>query len=119
MRLPYRYQITEKLKGALTICSVSCRLIMKRLTQTHELKTWTEYFDAVLAGKKTFEVRKNDRDFHEGDILLLNKWDNVKNEYAGSQTAFTITYVLKGGQFGIEEGYCVLGLKPILPAGCR
>lgn len=98
---------------------VSCRLIMKRLTQTHELKTWSEYFDAVLAGKKTFEVRKNDRDFQEGDILLLNKWDNVKNEYAGSQTAFTITYILKGGQFGIEEGYCVLGLKQILPAGCR
>jgi hypothetical protein len=70
-------------------------------------------YDAVLSGKKTFEVRKNDRDFREGDILLLNKWDNVKNEYAGSQTAMSITYVLVGGQFGIEPGYCVLGLKPI------
>lgn len=86
----------------------------ERLTQTHELKTWSEYFDAILADKKTFEVRKNDRDFQENDILLLNRWDNVKNEYAGRQAEFTITYVLKGGQWGIEEGYCVLGLKPIL-----
>lgn len=82
---------------------------------THELKTWGEYYEAVLAGKKKFEVRKNDRDFKEGDILLLNKWDRQRNEYAGAQTAFLITYVLTGGQFGIEKGYCVLSLQPILP----
>ncbi len=82
---------------------------------THELKTWPSFYDAVLSGKKTFEVRKHDRNFKVGDILLLNKWDNSTNEYMGSQTACSITYILEGGQFGIEKGYCVMGLKPIKP----
>lgn len=37
----------------------------------HELKTWNEYFEAVFMGHKTFEVRKNDRDFKKGDTLIL------------------------------------------------
>lgn len=79
----------------------------------HELKTWPEYFEAVCSGRKSFEVRKNDRDFKEGDILLLNKWDNKKNQYEGAQRSFKITYVLKGGQFGIDKDFCVLGIKPL------
>jgi len=63
-----------------------------------------------LSGFKTFEVRKNDRDFKIGDILLLKEWDNIKNEYTGSSTKYTITYILYGGQFGIEVDYVVLGI---------
>ena len=33
----------------------------------HALKTLPEYFEAVLENKKTFELRKNDRDFKVGD----------------------------------------------------
>lgn len=87
---------------------------MNRGTQTHELKTWSKYYDAVLFGDKTFEVRKHNRDFQIGDFLLLLKWDKEKNIYAGNFTSFIITYILKGGQFGIEKDYCVLGIKPIL-----
>ena len=36
-----------------------------------ELKILPEYFEAVKSGKKTFELRKNDRDFCVGDILIL------------------------------------------------
>lgn len=85
--------------------------------KTHELKTWTEYFEALISGKKTFEVRKNDRNFQEGDLLILKDWNKLTDKYSGRQTAFTISYILEGGQFGIEDGFCVLGLKVILPAG--
>lgn len=83
--------------------------------ETHRLKTWTEYYKSILSGEKTFEVRKNDRGFKTGDILLLNEWDNSTSKYTGSQTAVQITYMLNGGQFGIESGYCVLGIKRIRP----
>ncbi len=42
--------------------------------KVHELKTWPESFRAVRAGAKTHEVRKNDRDFRVGDVLVLWEW---------------------------------------------
>lgn len=41
----------------------------------HDLKIWPKYFDPVLSGIKTYEVRKNDRDFRFGDRLVLKEWD--------------------------------------------
>ena len=84
----------------------------------HKLKTLARYWEAISEGRKTFEVRKNDRAFQTGDILILEKWDNegriYETEPGKSFTPKTIrkrvTYLLQGGQFGIEAGYCVLGL---------
>jgi hypothetical protein len=77
----------------------------------HQLKIIPPYYDRVLLNEKTFEVRKNDRDFQVNDQLELREFDPVKNEYTGRMLIKTISYVLNGGQFGIEAGYCVLGLK--------
>lgn len=51
---------------------------------THELKTWPEYFFLVLIGIKTFEIRKNDRNFEVGDTLILQKWNPETNQYCMS-----------------------------------
>ena len=37
----------------------------------HDLKTLAQFWDAVYDGKKTFEVRRNDRDFQVGEWLNL------------------------------------------------
>ena len=77
----------------------------------HRLKTWPEYFQAILAGHKTFEVRKNDRDFRVGDLLILAEYEpNEEPGYTSRILYRLVSYVLPGGQFGIEPGYCVLGL---------
>lgn len=76
----------------------------------HELKTWKEYFEEVFMCRKTFEVRKNDRNFQKGDILILKEWDNEKQEYTGRQMARGVSYILNGGQFGIENGFVVMAL---------
>ena len=39
----------------------------------HKLKILPEFFPLVEKGKKRFELRKNDRNYQEDDILLLKK----------------------------------------------
>lgn len=96
---------------------------MSTLTQrenartVHELKTLAPYWDAVERGDKTFEVRRDDRGFQRGDILKLKRIDpkkDLSNHDLFLDIAPTITkrisYVLTGGQLGIEPGFVVLGL---------
>lgn len=37
---------------------------------THELKTWDTYWRALAEGRKTFELRQNDRGFQTGDTPI-------------------------------------------------
>lgn len=76
---------------------------------THDLKVWPEFFAALASGRKTFELRKNDRDFQEGDTLLLREW-NFGGGYTGAKIEAAISYKLEGFT-GIEPGYAILGLS--------
>lgn len=78
----------------------------------HELKTLPPFFQAVLDGDKTFEVRLADRPFKIGDFMHLREWHH--GEYIGRDCILKITYILEGGQFGIQQGYSVIGFKSIL-----
>lgn len=75
----------------------------------HELKTWPEFFEAVVSGVKPFEVRRADRQYSVGDTLWLREWNPTTERY-GPGYVRRVSYVLRGGQFGIEPGYVVLGL---------
>jgi len=76
----------------------------------HELKTWPDYFRMVESGHKSFEVRRYDRNFQPGEMLLLREWDPVDEEYTGRQVERRISFILTGGKFGIEAGFCILQL---------
>lgn len=76
----------------------------------HILKTLPPYWDAIAAGEENFEVRRDDRGFQKGDVLVLEKLNRFGTE-AGIRLRRRITYILTGGQFGIEPGYVVIGLE--------
>jgi hypothetical protein len=91
---------------------------------THELKCWPDFFDAVVRGEKPFEVRKNDRGYQRGDVLVLRKYDPiarfggrhymnegdyVANAEDAEACTVHVTYVLSG--FGIEPGFVAMGLS--------
>ena len=42
----------------------------------HDLKIEPVYFEQKLYGHKPWEIRKNDRNYKEGDILQLREWEN-------------------------------------------
>jgi hypothetical protein len=63
---------------------------------------------AIIDGKKRFELRQNDRDFKEGDRVVLQEWKPT-GEYTGLEFKGVITYVLTGPVFGLPYGYCVFG----------
>lgn len=85
----------------------------KPTRRVHALKCWPQYYRAVAAGEKTFELRQNDRDFRTGDHLILSAWDPMEQRYLGPRTTCQITYVLPGGSFGLSEGWCILAIKPL------
>ena len=50
-----------------------------------EKKVWPEYFEKILSGSKTFELRLNDFDVEEGDELFLREYDPKTKEYTGRE----------------------------------
>ena len=80
-------------------------------TKIHKLKTHAEPFKAVINGEKTFEIRKNDRDFQRGDILKLMEY---KGDYTGKSWSVWVSYILHGPNYGVPEGYCIMSITPIL-----
>ena len=74
----------------------------------HKIKILPEYFEAVLTGRKRFELRKNDRNYKIGDKIELAEWE--EGDYTGRSLTFVITYILEGcPEYGLKEGYCILG----------
>ncbi|MBC9787196.1 ASCH/PUA domain-containing protein [Carnobacterium maltaromaticum] len=76
----------------------------------HELKIEHKYFQAVKDGRKKFEIRKNDRGFQEGDLLILREYDPITQEYLGRIMKVEISYM---PDFPLKDGYVVFGIKEI------
>lgn len=75
---------------------------------THALKTVPPFFKDVVDGKKTFEVRKNDRLFKVGDKLLLQEFHGDK--YTGQEWEGHITYILDSSDF-CKKGFVIMGIS--------
>ena len=99
----------------------------------HELKIKEEYLEDIKSGKKTFELRKNDRDYQVGDLIHFIKVSNqelwsgavplidyetnkiaTKAVYIDDNALYQITYILKDvPQYGLDKDYCILGIKKL------
>lgn len=59
----------------------------------HSLKLNHEFYQDSEDGTKSFEIRKNDRDYKVGDLLVLREYKN--EEYTGRFHFKEITYILE------------------------
>jgi hypothetical protein len=91
--------------------------------KTHELKSWPEFFQPMFTGEKRFELRRNDRDYLPGDLLILREWEPREGgKYSGRTLYMLVTYVLSGAGIGCIEplkglalGYSILGVREVIP----
>ena len=84
----------------------------------HKKKVWPEYFQKILEGKKTYELRLADWECNEGDILVLQEWNPETKEYTGREIEKEVTYVGKTKNFtfwskeDVEKyGYQIIAFK--------
>lgn len=93
----------------------------------HTLKVVAPYFEALVDGSKTFEVRKNDRAFQRGDSLTLWEFDTAptvpckrfpcgqcKPRYVTATIGFVYSGDPRIGMKGaLTPGYVVLALLDV------
>lgn len=89
--------------------------------KTHELKCKHSYWHSIAAKRKTYELRKNDRDYEVGDLLVLYRLaeadpgdgslrtrDRAVCEVLGLQSLEEVGAVLKEA---VPSGYVVLSIQ--------
>jgi len=81
----------------------------------HELKILPEFYARVCTGEKAFEIRKNDRDYQVGDILVLKEW-RPGDGFIDYSVALRceVTYLTA---FEQKDGYVVMGIKLLQDKG--
>jgi hypothetical protein len=84
----------------------------------HTLKAHPLFFEAVWDGRKRFEVRRNDRDYQEGDILHIQEWDPVTKLYSGRVVSALASYILSDF-VGLSDQYCIISLSEISKDICQ
>lgn len=75
--------------------------------EVHQLKIAPEFYQAVIEGKKKFEIRKNDRGFKVGDAFVLREYTK-EHGYTGKFTLGTILYIT---DFMQKEGFVVFSFQ--------
>ena len=89
----------------------------------HELKINKPFADAVLDGRKTFEVRKNDRGFNAGDLVRFEVVEHGVattfrcEDHQLNGEMYRIGYVLSG--WGLEDGYVAFSIAHVYAEGAE
>lgn len=84
----------------------------------HQIKLVQPYVDAVYKGFKTFEVRKNDRHYKIGDlvdfipVMKTKEGEIIPIKHPITNKRYVISYVLNGGDYGIDKDYVVFAIRP-------
>jgi hypothetical protein len=93
------------------------------------LKTWPDYFQLQWDGEKSFEIRRNDRGFKEGQLYYLAEyrpdWTNPcpsegqpfcsdSGQFTGRKLLIRTKYVMHGPSFGLAKGWVAFGYSIVM-----
>lgn len=84
----------------------------------HELKTWPAYLDEIWQGRKTLDLRPDDRGFEAGQVLRLRDWHPGTGAWGGRSVLVRVAHVLRDvPHFGLVPGYCALSIRVLVREG--
>lgn len=80
----------------------------------HELKIKSNFLNDIISNKKTFEIRKDDRNFKVGDIISFIYSREDSYMFKGIYR-YEIIYKLAYCDFpeGLKKDYCLLGIRKV------
>ncbi len=106
--------------------------------RVHVLKTWPEPFQAILDGRKRYEIRVDDRGFAVGDTLHLREWQPYETSnvitgdsptdvyiakcpphFTGRELFVRVAYKTEAGEWGLtagrpgKPGVCVMSIEVV------
>lgn len=76
----------------------------------HDLKLDSLYFDAVVSGFKSFEIRLNDRDYRPNDTITFREYDSFLSHFTGRMHHSVICFVTDFQQL---PGYVVFSISSL------
>lgn len=91
--------------------------------QIHYLKCHPRPFEALCVGVKTHEVRRADRPYRVGDLLVLREWvpmlqeaktqgsGDAGGEYTGREVQRRVTHITDVGTYGLPEDVVVMSVR--------
>ena len=79
----------------------------------HEIKIREVYLKNLISGKKTAEIRYNDRDYQLGDTLAFYNEDRFEID----DHKFLITHIHSG--LGMKDCFVCLSVMPIEPPNTK
>lgn len=90
---------------------------MMQTRSVHELKCWPPHFAAIRSGDKSFEIRRNDREFAVGDTVVLKEFSPLDTTFTGQTETRLITFLLSEEEFGVVHGFVVIGFGHVPQLG--
>jgi hypothetical protein len=90
------------------------------MSKIHHVKSWPQYFKPIEAGLRTHELRRNDRDYNVGDLMVLEEFDPAMKKYAGNVLEVEITAMTSMNQpcavssEALDPEFCIPSIRPII-----
>jgi uncharacterized protein YqfB (UPF0267 family) len=84
------------------------------------LKSWPHFFESIISGEKTHDLRDaRDKHFYAGQILNLQEYDPFGKGYTGREQRVEVTFITDRetpcalSSAVLQPGYAILSIRKI------
>jgi len=85
--------------------------------KTHVVKSWPQFFTQLLAGHRTHELRRNDREYQVGDRIELHEYNPNSSTYTGRACTVEVTSMTSTqepcavSEEALNKDFCILSVR--------